>query len=258
MSANGVQRIEKALRPVMGNYDFIVLDTGPNLSHLTLGALVASQHIIIPVSATVWSTTGLRKFIRWIDDNREDEIIDAELLGLLATMVMARTRIGRDVVEEMSQSLPELRNNDPKAHPGRRCRDRPAVAGEPGVDEKFSEAYIAFAERGHGQAEHRQEGSAPCLTAVEASSRSSVSRRHSLTTTLRQPDHHRPSQNRAGSTASPGEIRTGREGSDIASSVSAAGGSSAETVATRGKDRERCAAGHGPSRNHRAAPSIGG
>jgi hypothetical protein len=43
----------------------------------------------------VWSTTGLRKFIRWIDYNRDDEVIGAELLGLLATMVMAHTRIGR-------------------------------------------------------------------------------------------------------------------------------------------------------------------
>ena len=75
------------------------MDTGPNLSHLTLGALAASEHIIIPVSATVWSTTGLRKFIRWIDAHRDDEVIGAELLGLLATMVMPRTRIGRDVVD---------------------------------------------------------------------------------------------------------------------------------------------------------------
>ena len=88
VSPSGVQRIERALRPVMGNYDYVVLDTGPNLSHLTLGALAASQHIIIPVSATVWSTTDLRKFIRWIDANRDDEVIGAELLGLLATMVM--------------------------------------------------------------------------------------------------------------------------------------------------------------------------
>jgi chromosome partitioning protein len=58
VSPSGVQRIERALRPVMGNYDYVVLDTGPNLSHLTLGALAASQHIIIPVSATVWSTTS--------------------------------------------------------------------------------------------------------------------------------------------------------------------------------------------------------
>ena len=147
VSANGVQRIERALRPVMGNYDYVVLDTGPNLSHLTLGALAASQHIIIPVSATVWSTTGLRKFIRWIDANRDDEVIGAELLGLLATMVMPRTRIGRDVVNEVRQSpYPYFEVTIPKRVGAEDAVMDRAVAGEPGVDRKFSQAYLAFAD----------------------------------------------------------------------------------------------------------------
>jgi cellulose biosynthesis protein BcsQ len=84
------------------SYDYIV--TGPNLSHLTLGALVASQHIVIPVSAAVWSTTGLRKFVRWINLHQEDEVIDAELLGLVATIVPTRTRIGRALLDELNSS----------------------------------------------------------------------------------------------------------------------------------------------------------
>jgi chromosome partitioning protein len=146
VSPSGVQRIERAIRPVISDYDFIVFDTGPNLSHLTLGALAASQHIIIPVSATVWSTTGLRKFIRWIDGNREDEVIGAQLLGLLATMVMARTRIGRDVVGEMRKSpYPYFDTTIPKRVGAEDAVMDRAVAGEPGVDQKFSDAYLAFA-----------------------------------------------------------------------------------------------------------------
>ena len=147
VTANGVQRIERALRPLIGSYDFVILDTGPNLSHLTLGALAAAQHIIIPVSATVWSTTGLRKFIRWIDANRDNEVVGAELLGLLATMVMARTRIGRDVVGEMRQSpFPYFETTIPDVSGAEDAVMDRAVAGEPGVDQKFSEAYLAFAE----------------------------------------------------------------------------------------------------------------
>jgi chromosome partitioning protein len=147
VSANGVQRIERALRPVIGSYDYVILDTGPNLSHLTLGALAASDHIIIPVSATVWSTTGLRKFIRWIDVYRDDEVIAAQLLGLVPTMVMPRTRIGRDVVEGVRQSsYPYFETAIPRRVGAEDAIMDRAVAGEPGVDRKFSEAYIAFAE----------------------------------------------------------------------------------------------------------------
>ena len=147
VSANGVQRIEKALRPVLDSYEYVVLDTGPNLSHLTLGALVASDHILIPVSATVWSTTGLRKFIRWIDAHRDDEVIGAELLGLVATMVMPRTRIGRDVVKEIRHSpYPCFETTIPKRVGAEDAIMDRAVAGEPGVDRKFSAAYLALAD----------------------------------------------------------------------------------------------------------------
>jgi len=165
VSANGIQRIERALRPVMGSYRYIVMDTGPNLSHLTLGALAASDHIIIPVSATVWSTTGLRKFIRWIDAHRDDEVIGAELLGLLATMVMSRTRIGRDVVEEVRQSpYPYFETTIPRRIGAEDAVIDRAVAGEPGVDRKFSEAYVAFAHEGSGPGRrHSEAGDAPWL-----------------------------------------------------------------------------------------------
>lgn len=42
----------------------------------------------------MWSTTGLRKFLRWIETHREDEVITARLLGLVATIVPRSTRIG--------------------------------------------------------------------------------------------------------------------------------------------------------------------
>jgi chromosome partitioning protein len=159
ISPNGVQRIERALRPVIGSYDVIVIDTGPNLSHLTLGALVASQHIIIPVSATVWSTTGLLKFIRWIEANREDEIVTAELAGVLATMVMPRTRIGRDVVDDIRASrFPSFATAIPKRIGAEDAVMDHLVAGEAGVDRKFSEVYLAFAQEVMEKLRHARKG----------------------------------------------------------------------------------------------------
>ena len=148
----------------------MILDTGPNLSHLTLGALAAAHHIIIPVSATVWSTTGLRKFIRWVDANRDDEVIDAQLLGLLATMVIARTRIGRDVVGEMRQSLfPYFETTIPKRVGAEDAVMDRAVAGESGVDQKFSKAYLTFAEEVMARvAATTRKGSSPCLSPAAA------------------------------------------------------------------------------------------
>ena len=142
VSPSGVQRIEKALREVKESYDYIVLDTGPNLSHLTLGALVAARHIIIPVSATVWSTTGLRKFVRWIDAHREDEVISATLLGLVATIVPPHTRIGRGLLQDLTTSpYPAFKTYIPRRIGAEDAAIEGAVAGEPNADSVLSEAY---------------------------------------------------------------------------------------------------------------------
>lgn len=147
VTPSGHARIERALRPVLGTYDVIVMDTGPNLSHLTLGALAAAQHIIIPVTATVWGTAGLVKFIRWIDEQRDDEIITAQLLGLLATMVQPRTRIGREIVASMHASpYPAFTASIPRRIGVEDAVLDRQVVGEAGVDRAFSNAYLAFAE----------------------------------------------------------------------------------------------------------------
>jgi chromosome partitioning protein len=142
VSPAGVQRIDKALRTVRETYDFIILDTGPNLSHLTLGALAASRHIVIPVSATVWSTTGLIKFTRWIEDHRRDEVISAQLLGLVATMVDPRTRIGRGLLNDLAKSdFPAFKTYIPRRIGAEDAALDRAVIGEPGADPDLTEAY---------------------------------------------------------------------------------------------------------------------
>jgi chromosome partitioning protein len=142
VSPSGVQRIEKALRDVRRNYDYIILDTGPNLSHLTIGALVAARHIIIPVSATVWSTTGLRKFVRWIDAHRADEVLSAQLLGLVATIVPPRTRIGRGLLQDLVASpFPAFEAFIPRRIGAEDAALDRAVIGEPGTDPILSTAY---------------------------------------------------------------------------------------------------------------------
>jgi chromosome partitioning protein len=142
VSPAGVERIGRALRGPAKEYDFVIIDTGPNLSHLTLGALAASRHVIIPVSATVWSTTGLLKFTRWIDEHREDEVISARLLGLVATMVDARTRIGRGLLSDLGSSqFPTFVTYIPRRIGAEDAALDRAVVGEAGADADLTEAY---------------------------------------------------------------------------------------------------------------------
>lgn len=142
VSPAGVQRIDRALRGPRGTHDYVVLDTGPNLSHLTLGALVAADHIIIPVSATVWSPKGMIKFVRWIDAHRDDEVLSAELLGVFATMLMPRTRVGRGLLADLAASpFPQFESWIPRRIGAEDAAMDLAVVGDPGMDISLTTAY---------------------------------------------------------------------------------------------------------------------
>ncbi|WP_141566580.1 ParA family protein [Pseudonocardia sp. N23] len=142
VSPAGVTRIGRALRDVRDDYSYVVFDTGPNLSHLTLGALAASEHIVIPVSATVWATTGLRKFVRWIDQHRDDEVLAAQLLGLVATMVQPRTRIGQALLDDLASSpFPTFRTWIPRRIAAEDAAMDHAVVGDLGMDRSLGLAY---------------------------------------------------------------------------------------------------------------------
>jgi chromosome partitioning protein len=146
VSANGHTRIDRALRPVRSRYSFIIFDTAPGLSHLTLGALAASSYFVIPIAPEVWATDGLRLFLAYVSQEQEEEVFDAQLLGLLATKVEPGTRISRGLLEQLRQT-PHLRpfNTTVPKRIGIEdaVRDR-RVVGEPGSDPDISAAYEAF------------------------------------------------------------------------------------------------------------------
>jgi cellulose biosynthesis protein BcsQ len=122
------------------------VDSRSRLQRLTLGALAAARHIVIPVSATVWSTTGLRKFVRWIDTHREDEVISARLLGLVATIVPPRTRVGKGLLQDLGSSpFPAFDTSIPRRIGAEDAVLDGAVVGEPGADPVLSDAYRELA-----------------------------------------------------------------------------------------------------------------
>ncbi len=89
-------RLKDALQPVRSNFDFIVIDTPPALGILTVNALVAATHLLVPIQATYFALEGTDDLLETLERIRSRPNPDLQLLGVVVTMYDPRTNIARD------------------------------------------------------------------------------------------------------------------------------------------------------------------
>jgi chromosome partitioning protein len=101
--------LERALRPVLPLYDYILIDEPPSLGLLTINGLTAaSDGVIIPVQCEYLALEGLSLLLKTIQQVREvlnDRLVVA---GVVLTMYDSRTNLGQQVVQEVRDYFPEL------------------------------------------------------------------------------------------------------------------------------------------------------
>jgi chromosome partitioning protein len=100
--------LEKALRPVKENYDYILIDTPPSLGLLTINALVASDGVIVPVQCEYLSLRGLAQLQNTLEMIRENLNPDVEIQGILATMFDRRLLHSREAIDILRENFGNL------------------------------------------------------------------------------------------------------------------------------------------------------
>ncbi len=95
--------LQRKLQPVLGHYDFIIIDTPPTLGMLTINALTAAHHVLIPMACQYMALRGLDTLLATINQVRNDLNPQLTLLGILATNYDSRTLHSREIVEYLTQ-----------------------------------------------------------------------------------------------------------------------------------------------------------
>jgi chromosome partitioning protein len=97
--------LEKALEPILDEYDFICIDTPPSLGLLTINALTAADKVIVPVQCEYLSMRGLIQLQNTLAMIRENLNPGVEIEGILPTLVDSRTVHAKEAIEILEENF---------------------------------------------------------------------------------------------------------------------------------------------------------
>lgn len=98
------QRLKESISNIKDMYDYILIDTAPSLTMLSINALVAADEVLIPATAEFFATTGLEQLADTINNvRRYSGNPDLKIAGILFTMHDPRTINGQTIKEETAK-----------------------------------------------------------------------------------------------------------------------------------------------------------
>ena len=96
-------RLKDALTPCRKDFDMIVIDTPPALGIITVNALVAATHLLVPVQASYYALEGTDDLLETLERVRARPNPQLELLGVLVTLFDRRTNLSRDIHKQVRE-----------------------------------------------------------------------------------------------------------------------------------------------------------
>jgi chromosome partitioning protein len=93
--------LRRALEPVRGEYDLVILDCPPALDLLTLNALAAADSLIVPMQAEYFALEGVSELISTLERVRAAYNPELVIEGVLLTMYDDRTNLAQQVTETL-------------------------------------------------------------------------------------------------------------------------------------------------------------
>ncbi|HEU4676108.1 MAG TPA: AAA family ATPase [Motilibacteraceae bacterium] len=99
------QVLTRALAPVLGDYDLVLIDCQPSLGLLTVNALTAAQGVIVPLECEFFALRGVALLVDTIQKVQDRLNPNLEIDGILATMYDARTLHSREVLARVVEAF---------------------------------------------------------------------------------------------------------------------------------------------------------
>lgn len=104
---DGPFRLKDKMTETANEYDYIFIDTPPTLGMITVNALVASTHVLVPIQSSYFALEGTDDLLETIEKIKARPNPNLQLLGVVITMHDKRTTLARDIHEQIGQVFGE-------------------------------------------------------------------------------------------------------------------------------------------------------
>ena len=89
--------LKYSIESIRNNYDFIIIDTPPQISLVLRNVLVACDYIVMPVDESGWSIYGIMDLVDVINEIKHFLNKELKILGILIVKSKRRTKIAHRV-----------------------------------------------------------------------------------------------------------------------------------------------------------------
>lgn len=98
----------EAMKSVEDKYDYAVIDTPPSLNMAVLNALTASQSVVVPTQADIYSLKGLKELATTVQSIKRRSNPSLQIAGILIGRYNSRTVFSKAIVKVLNQMADEL------------------------------------------------------------------------------------------------------------------------------------------------------
>jgi len=100
---DGPFRLKDKMKDTANLYDYIFIDTPPTLGMITVNALVASTHVLVPIQSSYFALEGTDDLLETIEKIKARPNPNLQLLGVVITMHDKRTTLARDIHDQIGE-----------------------------------------------------------------------------------------------------------------------------------------------------------
>lgn len=138
-------QLKEAINRVRANFDYIIIDSPPSLSLLTVNGMIASDYLLLPVQTEFYALEGVAQLLESMKLVKKVTNPDLKLLGVLATMYDKRTSLSEQVLLEIKKYFKDkvFKTTIPR---NVRVAEAPSHGIPVGAYDKFSKGARAYKE----------------------------------------------------------------------------------------------------------------